>query len=261
MKKSKTLKQKIINRDITIGSWITIGSNTIAEILANAGFDWLVVDLEHTTISLEQAGEIIRTIELSGVPSLVRLTSNDENQIKRVMDAGAQGIVVPMVKNTKDAIRAVAATRYPPLGNRGVGLARAQQYGVSFKEHLAWQADINSGPIVIVQIEHIDAVDNLKEILSVSGVDAFIIGPYDLSCSMGIPGEFENPKFIKTMERIVKISSELNAVSGLHVVEPDKEKLNKAIEVGHKFIAYSVDIRMLDVAARNGLDEYRRIKK
>ena len=261
MKKSKTLKQKIINRDITIGSWITIGSNTIAEILANAGFDWLVVDLEHTTISLEQAGEIIRTIELSGVPSLVRLTSNDENQIKRVMDAGAQGIVVPMVQDAGDAMRAVAATRYPPLGNRGVGLARAQQYGASFKEYFAWQADINSGPVVIVQIEHIDAVDNLKEILSVSGVDAFIIGPYDLSCSMGIPGEFENPKFIKTMERIVKISSELNAVSGLHVVEPDKEKLNKAIEVGHKFIAYSVDIRMLDVAARNGLDEYRRIKK
>ena len=256
-----TLKQKIINKKITIGSWITLGNVGIAEILANAGFDWLVVDLEHTTISLEQAGEIIRTIELSGVPSLVRLTSNDENQIKRVMDAGAQGIVVPMVKNTKDAASAVAATRYPPLGNRGVGLARAQQYGASFKEYLAWQADINSGPIVVVQIEHIDAVDNLKEILSVSGVDAFIIGPYDLSCSMGIPGEFENPKFIKTMERIVKISSELNAVSGLHVVEPDKEKLNKAIEVGHKFIAYSVDIRMLDVAARNGLDKYRGIKR
>ena len=191
MKKSKTLKQKIINRDITIGSWVTIGNNAIAEILANAGFDWLVVDLEHTTISLEQAGEIIRTIELSGVPSLVRLTSNDENQIKRVMDAGAQGIVVPMVQDAGDAMRAIAATRYPPLGNRGVGLARAQQYGASFKEHLAWQADINSGPIVVVQIEHIEAVDNLKEILSVSGVDAFIIGPYDLSCSMGIPGEPE----------------------------------------------------------------------
>jgi 2-dehydro-3-deoxyglucarate aldolase len=250
MKKSKTLKQKIINRDITIGSWITIGNNAIAEILANADFDWLVVDLEHTTISLDQAGELIRTIELTGVSSLVRLTSNDENQIKRIMDAGAQGIVVPMVKSANDAISAIAATRYPPLGNRGVGLARAQQYGSSFKEYLAWQSDINSGP-----------VDNLREILSVDGVDAFIIGPYDLSCSMGIPGEFENPKFIQTLERIIKISSELDAVSGLHVVEPDKEKLNEAIKAGHKFIAYSVDIRMLDVAARNGLDEYRRIKK
>ena len=256
-----SLKQKLKNKEMTIGSWITLGSTGIAEILANSGFDWLVVDLEHTTISIEQAGELIRTIELVGVPSLVRLTNNDKDQIKRVMDAGAQGIVVPMVQDAADAIRAIAATRYPPLGNRGVGLARAQQYGASFKEHLAWQSDMNSGPVVVVQIEHINAVDNLKEILGVNGVDAFIIGPYDLSCSMGIPGEFENPKFIETMARIIKIANELNAVSGLHVVEPDKEKLNKAIEVGHKFIAYSVDIRMLDVAARNGLDEYRRIKK
>jgi 2-dehydro-3-deoxyglucarate aldolase len=120
------LKQKLKNKDLTVGSWITLGNTSIAEILANAGYDWLVVDLEHTTISLEQAGELIRTIELAGVSPLVRLTNNDENQIKRVMDAGAHGIVVPMVKSADDAKYAVAATRYPPLGNRGVGLARAQ---------------------------------------------------------------------------------------------------------------------------------------
>ena len=108
-----SLKQKIKNGDLTIGSWITLGNTSIAEILSNAGFDWLVVDLEHTTISIEQAGELIRTIELSGVPSLVRLTSNDENQIKRVMDAGAQGILVPMVISAEDAESAIAATRYP----------------------------------------------------------------------------------------------------------------------------------------------------
>ena len=252
MKKYKTLKHKIIDRDITIGSWITLGNNAIAEILANVGFDWLVVDLEHTTISLEQAGELIRTIELSGVTSLVRLTSNDENQIKRVMDAGAQGIIVPMVKNTKDATRAVAATRYPPQGNRGVGLARAQKYGASFKEYFDWQSDVNSGPVVVVQIEHIDAVNNLKQILNVDGVDAFIIGPYDLSCSMGIPGEFNHPSFIKIMDKIVEISLQVNAVSGIHIVEPDIQKMNEAIAIGHKFIAYSVDIRMLDIAARQG---------
>jgi len=257
----KNLKEKIKNKQHTIGSWITLGCPGVAEIMSNAGFDWLVVDLEHTTISLDQAGDLIRTIELSGVSSLVRLTSNDENQIKRVMDAGAQGIVVPMVKSADDAMRAIAATRYPPLGNRGVGLARAQQYGSSFKEYLTWQGNINSGPIVIVQIEHIDAVDNLKKILSVDGVDAFIIGPYDLSCSMGIPGEFENPKFIQIMEKIMTISSKLDSVSGLHVVEPDKEKLNEAIEAGHKFIAYSVDIRMLDVTVRDGISEYRKVKK
>jgi len=247
------LKQKINKGELTIGSWITLGNNGVAEILANAGFDWLVIDLEHTTISLEQAGELIRTIELAGVPSLVRLTSNDENQIKRVMDAGAQGIVVPMVKTQDEAIQAVNATRYPPLGTRGVGLARAQGYGATFQNYLAWQSDLTSGPVVIVQVEHIDAVSELENILAVEGVDAFIVGPYDLSCSMGIPGNFDHPEFKKVMARIIETGAKLNAVSGLHVVEPDIEKLNDAIATGHRFIAYSVDIRMLDVAARDGV--------
>ena len=251
-------RKKIINHELTIGSWITIGNTTIAEILANAGFDWLVVDLEHTTISLDQAGELIRTISLSGVPSLVRLTNNDANQIKRVMDAGAEGIIVPMVNNEGDAIKAVAATRYPPLGVRGVGLARAQRYGAAFKEYLSWQEDKGSGPVVVVQIEHIDAVENLEKILNVDGVDAFIIGPYDLSCSMGIPGESNNPKFKEIMNVIIKVGNKLNAISGLHVVEPDIDKLNDAINTGYKFIAYSVDIRMLDVAARSGVNEARK---
>ena len=258
---SINLKDKLISNELTIGSWLTLPSTAIAEIMCNAGFDWIVVDLEHTTISLEQAGEMIRTIELSGSSSLVRLTSNDENQIKRVMDAGAQGIVVPMVKSATDAKRAVTATRYPPLGNRGVGLARAQEYGAKFEEYLAWQSDINFGPVVVVQIEHIDAVPNLKEILNVDGIDAFIIGPYDLSCSMGIPGEFDNPEFIQTINEIIQIGSELDAVSGLHVVEPDIQKLNNAIVAGYKFIAYSVDIRMLDVTAREGMAEFKRLKK
>ena len=257
----KSLKQKIRDSELTIGSWITLGDTSLAEILANAGFDWLVVDLEHSMLSLEQAGALIQTIELSGVPSLVRLTSNDRNQIKRVMDAGAQGIVVPMVNSAKEAELAVSATRYPPFGTRGVGLARAQQYGVSFKEYLSWQSSIESGPIVVVQIEHIDAVDNLKEILNVEGVDAFIIGPYDLSCSMGIPGEFENPIFLQAMNNILRIGESMNAISGLHVVEPDTKKLNSAITAGHKFIAYSVDIRMLDVTARNGINEFKRFSK
>jgi 2-dehydro-3-deoxyglucarate aldolase len=251
------LKQKIKNAELTIGSWITLGNTSVAEIMANAGYDWLVVDLEHTTISVEQAGELIRTIELSGISSLVRLTNNDENQIKRMLDAGARGIVVPMVKSASDAKYAVAATRYPPLGNRGVGLARAQCYGSSFKDYFSWQADTNDGPIVVVQIEHIDAVNNLKDILSVKGVDAFIIGPYDLSCSMGIPGEFDNPQFTDVMKNIIETGDKLGAVSGIHVVEPDIEKLNNAINEGYKFIAYSVDIRMLDVTARAGIDKKR----
>jgi len=254
------LKKKLKNNDITVGSWITIGDSTVAEIFANAGYDWLVIDLEHSTISIEQAGNLIRTISLSGVSPLVRLTNNDENQIKRVLDAGAHGIVVPMVKNIEDAKSAVAATRYPPLGQRGVGLARAQGYGASFQEYLSWQSDINDGPVVVVQIEHIDAVENLKDILNVQGVDAFIIGPYDLSCSMGIPGEFNNPKFKQKIDAIIDIGRKAKIPSGIHIVEPNKVELRKAIDIVHRFIAYSVDARMLDVSARDGVSEIDKIK-
>ena len=247
---SASLKKNLQQGKICIGSWITLGNNGIAEIFASAGFDWLVVDLEHSTISIEQAGELIRTIDLAGAVPLVRLTSNDISQIKRVMDAGAQGIVVPNVKSAAEAIDAVAATRYEPKGCRGVGLARAQQYGPGFNEYLEWQKD---GPLVIVQIEHQLALDQLDKIFSVVGVDGFIIGPYDLSCSMGMPGEFERPEFVAAMQQILEAGLKFGCPAGMHIVEPDPDLLRQVIREGYRFIAYSVDIRMLDVSARVGV--------
>lgn len=244
------LKSKLQRLELTVGSWLSIGNPTTAEIMSRAGFEWLVVDLEHTAISIDVACEMIRIIDLCGVTPLVRLTSNDANQIKRVMDAGARGILVPMVCRTEDAARAVAATRYAPKGTRGVGLARAQGYGATFADYLAWQSD---GPVVIVQIEHISAVDQLDEILSVPGLDGLIIGPYDLSCSMGIPGRFEDPDFLNVMDRIRSTAKTRAFPAGLHIVEPDPAKMQKAVSEGYTFIAYSVDMRMLDVSARAGV--------
>ncbi|MDB4847793.1 aldolase/citrate lyase family protein [Candidatus Pseudothioglobus singularis] len=252
------LKNKLINNELTLGSWLTLGSLSVTEIMAKASFDWLVVDLEHSTISIDVAGEMIRIIDLCGVNPLVRLTSNDVNQIKRVMDAGANGIVVPMINSAEEARKAVKATRYSPDGTRGVGLARAQGYGVNFNEYLEWQVN---EPVVIVQIEHIEAVDKLEEILTEPGVDGFIIGPYDLSCSMGIPGKFENDRFIEVMDFILDSGKKLNCSAGLHIVEPDVKKLEKSIFDGFTFIAYSVDSRMLDVAAREGISKFNKLKK
>ena len=252
------LKNKINSGALTVGSWITLGHPAIAEILAKAGFDWLVVDLEHSVINIDVAGDLIRVIDLCGVAPLVRLTSNNPEQIKRVMDAGAHGIVVPMVNTEDEARRAVSATRYGPQGVRGVGLARAQGYGNNFQDYLEWQKD---EPIVIVQIEHIDAIDNLEGILSVPGVDGFIIGPYDLSCSMGIPGKFDDAEFIKTLHDIKETGQRLDVPAGIHIVEPDLERLESSVNEGYTFIAYSVDIRVLDVGVRQGLEKLKEIEK
>lgn len=244
-------------RELSVGSWIQLGHPAVAEIMASAGFDWLAIDLEHSMIDLRETEELIRVIDLKGVVPLVRLASNNPEQIKRVMDAGAHGIIVPMVNACDEAEAAVAAVKYPPEGRRSIGLARAQGYGPRFQQYFEWQRE-NS--LVIVQIEHIDAVDNLESILSVAGVDGYIVGPYDLSGSLGIPGEFEAPKYLQALERILKVSQEMDMPGGVHVVEPDPKQLKARIEEGHKFIAYGVDTRMLDTVCRAGLESIKNMK-
>jgi len=246
------LKKKLSKKELTIGSWITIGNTGVAEIMANSDFEWLVVDLEHSVISIDQVGELIRIIDLCGKEPLVRVTSNDPNQIKRVLDSGARGIIVPMVNSPKEAELAVSATRYFPAGIRGVGLGRAQQYGNGFDEYFEWQ---KNGPIVIVMIEHIDAIRSLESILSTPGVDGFLVGPYDLSCSMGIPGKFNDPVFIGALEEILRVGKASKCAAGLHVVEPSVSQVKDAILRGFTFIPYSVDMRIIDVSIRNSLKE------
>jgi 2-keto-3-deoxy-L-rhamnonate aldolase RhmA len=240
-----------------IGSWITLAHPAIAEIMAMAGFDWLAVDMEHSVITIREAEELIRVIDLAGVVPLVRLTSNDSDQIKRVMDAGAHGIIVPMVNSATDAKNAVEAIKYPPIGKRGIGLARAQGYGTQFQKYLGWE---QTGSTVIVQVEHIDAVNNLEQIFSIDGVDGYIIGPYDLTSSMGIPGQFEHPDFLSAMKKISLVASKMNMTGGIHVIEPEPDQLKQRVEEGFRFIAYSLDIRMLDAASRKGLEHVKGAK-
>lgn len=248
------LKQRLRNRELTIGTWQTLGHPAISEIMARAGFDWVTIDLEHSVISLREAEDAIRILQLSGLAALVRLTFNDSNQIKRVMDAGATGIIVPMVNSAQLAEEAVKAVYYPPRGKRGVGLARAQGYGDAFQPYLDWQ---RNGPVVVVQIEHIQAVENLESIFSVEGVDGYIIGPYDLSASMGIPGEFEHHDFLAAMARVKQVSHDMDILGGIHIIEPDPTQLGQRVQEGYLFIAYSLDIRMLDSACKIGVKHVR----
>ncbi|MDD1676831.1 MAG: aldolase/citrate lyase family protein, partial [Methanomicrobiales archaeon] len=140
------LKKKLAGNQVTIGSWITLGHTAVAEVMAEAGFEWLTIDMEHSVITLDVAQQLMQVIEGHGVVPLVRVGENDPTLIKRVMDAGAYGVIVPMVNSAQDARRAVAAVRYPPSGTRGVGLARAQAYGMDFE---SYAATINEESVVI----------------------------------------------------------------------------------------------------------------
>lgn len=246
-----SLKTRLARQELTIGSWITLGHPSIAEIMAKAGFDWLVLDTEHSVLELSEVQAIIQVLDGQQCPAIVRLTSNHPDQIKRVMDAGASGIMVPMIKSAEDARAAVNAVYYPPEGTRGVGLARAQGYGASFQAYRQWLRD---NAVVIAMIEHIQAIEDIDAILSTPGIDAYIIGPYDLSGSMGRPGELEHPDVQAAIRQILQAGIRHHKAGGVHVIEPDPAMLQQRIEQGFTFLGYSLDIRMLDSLCRNHLN-------
>ena len=164
--------------------------------------------------------------------------------------------MVPMVKTAADAEAAVQAVYYPPLGQRGVGLARAQGYGARFQEYRRW---LEENAIVVVMIEHIDAVNAIDSILSVPGVDAYIIGPYDLSGSMGRPGELDYPEVQLAIKRVHEAGAVLflGKSGGIHVVEPDLDQLRHYIQAGFSFLGYGLDIRILDTLCRSHMQNIR----
>ena len=234
--------------DISIGTWLSLYSEAIAELLVKAGYEWITVDLEHSAINIDQAEKLIRVIDLAGAKPFVRVSSNDEVQIKRVLDAGALGIIVPMVNSQEDVMKAVNAVNYPPIGSRGMGLARAQGYGEA-QAKKTYIENTSKEIELYIQIESKEALDNLDDIFS-QKINGYIIGPYDLSASMGIAGDFSNPDFINTELKIIETAKQYDIKCGYHIVEPDEDELEHRKSQGYNFIAYSVDFRMLDVMAR-----------
>jgi len=245
-----SLKQKLKNNELTIGSWIMIGNTMSVEVMALAGFDWLVVDIEHTAIDLESTLSLISTIQANNMKALVRVSKNEEVVIKRILDMGADGIIVPMVSSKKDAIQAVEYAKYPPIGKRGVGLNRAQKYGTKFEEYKKW---VEEELVLIAQIEHIDAVNNIDDILTVEGIDGTIIGPYDLSGSMGFPGAFDRDDVQEAVQKVLDRCKAHNMPSGFHVVDTDPSKLKLKIDQGCTFLAYGIDYFFMRDAAMSGM--------
>jgi 2-keto-3-deoxy-L-rhamnonate aldolase RhmA len=199
----------------------------------------LVIDMEHTAIDFAQCLNLIQIIESNGVAPLVRVGTNDPLLIKRAMDAGAHGIIVPMINTAEDAQKAIEAIYYPPIGNRGVGLGRAQNYGVGFEEYKEWA---KTEIVFIPQIEHIDGVNNLESVLALEEVDGFIVGPYDLSGSLNVPGEWEHPDVINALNKVKNVVSDHIKSSGFHVVHSNHNKLEQCIADGYTFIAYGDDM-------------------
>lgn len=251
--KSK-LKQQLAQGELSIGSWLMMGEPTTTEIMASNPFDWLVIDLEHTVIDLARAQHLISLIQARQISALVRVSKNEEVVIKRVLDAGAQGIIVPKVCSKADAEQAVAYAYYPPQGERGVGLARAQDYGVGFNQY---RDSLAEQMVVIAQIEHIDGIQQLRDIIQTPGIDGVIIGPYDLSASMGYPGDYERPDVKEALAEFRRICQAANFPMGFHVIQPEHAKLQEKIDEGYRFLAFSIDFMFLGEKLRQEMGQVR----
>jgi len=227
------------------GTIYTLGSPQVAEIISDSGFDWVLIDMEHSTMSLDSVQTAIQVMG-EKILKIVRVPGNDEIWIKRVMDTGCDGILVPMVMCAEEAVKAVMSSRYPVDGRRSVGLTRAHRYGAGFNEYVS---RANNDLIIMIQIEHIEAVSNIDSILKVKGINSIFIGPYDLSASMGLTGQVNHPEVRSAIDLIKKKCIKAGLAYGIFGMDPSS--VLKEVEEGCTFVLCGIDTAILSKSYKN----------
>jgi len=246
-----------LDKSYTIGSWLQIGDPEFTSMMIQSGFDFLVIDMEHGSITEGDLPALFQVFNGTDCIPMVRVANNDSIFIRRALDLGAKGIIVPGVKSKEDVTKAENAIYYPPKGERGIGYSKANNYGIGFNEYFK---SSNDDVLFAVQIEHEVAVKNINEIFSSDNIDSYIIGPYDLTGSMGIVGEFDNPNYLNNLD-IIKKSAVKNGIrSGIHVVSPEVNQLKTAINEGYEFIAYSTDALLMYDRCKTDLNSVRKLR-
>ena len=247
----------LFTKTTPIGSWLQIGNPEFTSMMIQSGFDFLVLDMEHGSISDGDLPVLFQAFNGTDCFPMVRVANNDPIFIRRALDLGAKGIVVPGVKSKEDVTKAENAIYYPPKGDRGIGYSKANNYGMGFNEYFK---SSNDDVLFVAQIEHEVAVKNINEIFSSDNIDSYIIGPYDLTGSMGIVGEFDNPNYLNNLD-IIKKSAVKNGIrSGIHVVSPEVNQLKTAINEGYEFIAYSTDALLMYDRCKTDLNSARKLR-
>lgn len=247
------LKDKFDTSADVVGAWLSVGHPTIAEVTAAQGFDFVLIDTEHTPIGLETVENMSRGVDAveTDTSTLVRVPSNDPVRIKRVLDIGISGVMVPMVETADEAREVVEATRYPPDGIRGVASGRATEYGDDFKQYVE---NANDSIFTIVQIETQTGLNNADDIVAVDGIDAVFVGPADLSANLGIFAEWENDRLDEAIERVIETGNRANVPVGTLVVSPDDIEMR--VEQGFDYLIVGKDTSHLSSANERILEEY-----
>lgn len=237
-----------LRREVLFGAWTSIGHPSITEIFTRAGVDFIGIDLEHSTISHEQAQRIIAASQVAELACLPRVASHNGEQIKRLLDSGADGVIVPMVSTVEEVEQIVQWCKYPPLGRRAFGVARAHGYGFDFDRYVA---EWNDRSTIVIQIESVAGVEAVEELLAPPEVDGAMVGPYDLSGSLGIPGQLHDARVVEAAEHVLGVCRRRGKACGMHLTVPTEADLRGAVVAGYTFIVLSSDVFLLwDWSAR-----------
>jgi 2-keto-3-deoxy-L-rhamnonate aldolase RhmA len=250
----QSFRKRLKQGDLLFGTFMTLPSPEIAEIFAEAGYDWLFIDMEHTTLDIQNVQRILQAVG-EKCACIIRVPSRDEVWLKKLLDAGADGLIFPHV-NTADEVRDIVRTcLYPPDGSRSVGLSRAQKYGLKFDDYVDFA---NQTVSIIPQVEHIDGVQNIEEIVKVPGISAIFIGPYDLSGSLGKLGEIEDTQ---VQENIAKVKDAcLRVRLPVGIFSMDTETASFYIKHGFTLVTVGMDILFIGESAKKTLKKLREQK-
>ena len=243
---TNNLKSRLRSRDLIFGSWVSFAHPSITEIFASHNFDFLAIDMEHGTINLEQAQRIIAASQYYKVACLPRPVSHSNDWIKPLLESGADGLIAPMVNSSEELQQLLNDVKYPPLGKRSFGINRAQGYGKDFDDYVSnW----NKTSIFIAQIESKSAVDSIEKIVSNPDLDGIMIGPYDLSGSLGVPGQKFHPLVKEAESKVIKACKERGISCGTQLSDFNNDSVQAALDMGYTFIIASSDLFVLEAWA------------
>lgn len=254
MSRVNKLKEMLSQGKTMIGPFMKLSSPAVVEVMGNAGFDFVIIDTEHGPISTETAENLIRAAELVGITPIVRVSNNDPNQISKALDIGALGIQIPQISSAPDAEKAVKSCKYSPMGERGVcRFVRAASY--SAMDRFEYFSTSNDETLVILQIEGTEGINELDRILEVPGVDIIFLGPYDLSQSLGLPGQIDHPKVEEKMREVISKAKRKGITIGTFV--DNISNANKWQNAGVQYISYSVDVGIFYEAGQDIIKKLR----
>lgn len=246
------LRDQLAAGESPVGSWVSLGSPAAAEVAGGLSFDFVVVDTEHTPLSVESAGELVRAVDAAGdTDTVVRVPENDPTQVKRALDLGASGVMAPKIESAAAAEALVDATRYPPAGSRGVAGSRANDYGAHLDEYFE---SANDSVAVVPQIESAAGVEHADEIAAVDGVDTLFMGPADLSADLGCFGAYDDPTFLDALDRILAAGESAGVPVGTLATGPTE--IGAWHDRGIDYLIAGTDIGYLRQGARAAREQY-----